>query len=270
MTDSHRLALAVGRALSHWSIAGILLAAGLLPRPVLAQRPGSPVDINSGTDAPEASGIVDIQRLAGPVTLDGMSDEAAWAGVEPLAMTMYEPEFRGVSGQRIQVLVAYDDEAIYVASRFYHEDPEEIRAFSLTRDTWNGDAAFGVLLDTFNDNENAVRFVGMPLDPLERKIQFCGAKRSIASGRNSVAGHKILCELLAPFETSSCSGGTYNTAPSTLKTVYQSFNEGLLRSYDGEVNIGFLDETDDLVKIVCGDWYVCADRRRSCITRRDK
>ncbi len=44
-----------------------------------------------------------------------------------------------------------------------HDDPSEIRAFSLTRDTWNGDDTFGVLLDTFNDNENAVRFAGLPL-----------------------------------------------------------------------------------------------------------
>jgi hypothetical protein len=121
------------------------------------------VDINRGRDAPVSTGVVDLQRLSGPVTLDGISDEDAWKGVDPLALTMYEPEFRGLSDRRIQVLVAYDDEALYVASRFFHDDPSVIRAFSLTRDQWNGDDGFGVLLDTFNDNENAVRFIGLPL-----------------------------------------------------------------------------------------------------------
>ncbi|HSG50074.1 MAG TPA: DUF5916 domain-containing protein, partial [Longimicrobiales bacterium] len=57
----------------------------------------------------------------------------------------------------------YDDESLYVAARFYHDDPEVIRAFTLTRDTWNGDDSFGILLDTFHDKENAVRFVALPL-----------------------------------------------------------------------------------------------------------
>ncbi|MEJ2541351.1 MAG: DUF5916 domain-containing protein [Gemmatimonadota bacterium] len=116
-----------------------------------------------GRSAPEAGGIVDLQRLSGPVTLDGFIDEAAWEGIEPLNLTMYQPVFRGESGREIQVLVGYDDEALYVAARFYHDDPSDIRAFSLTRDTWSGDDGFGLFLDTFNDNENAVRFVGMPL-----------------------------------------------------------------------------------------------------------
>lgn len=119
--------------------------------------------LERGREAPVASGVVDLPRLAGPVTLDGVPDEAAWAEVPPLALTMYEPEFRGATDRLVAVRVAHDDEALWVAARFHHDDPEEIRAFSLTRDQWKGDDSFGVLLDTFNDNENAVRFVGLPL-----------------------------------------------------------------------------------------------------------
>lgn len=125
--------------------------------------PGGEVDMSVGRDAPEADGVVTLQRLFGPITLDGMSDEPAWATIEPLALTMYEPTFRGSSGRRVQVLVAYDNEYLYVAGRFYHDDPDDIRAFSLTRDRWSGDDGFGIMLDTFNDNENGVRFVALPL-----------------------------------------------------------------------------------------------------------
>lgn len=146
-------------------VASVLALAGAPSAPLHAQAvgAGADVDLNVGRDAPEAGGIVDIQRLGGPVEMDGLSYEAAWADVEPLVLTMYEPEFRGSTDRRIQVLVAYDDEALYVASRFFHDDPSEIRAFSLTRDTWNGDDGFGLFLDTFNDNENGVRFIGLPL-----------------------------------------------------------------------------------------------------------
>ena len=119
--------------------------------------------ITQGRTAPEADGIIDLPRLTGPITLDGFSDEAAWSSIEPIALTMYEPTFRGASDRTIQLRIGYNDEALYVSARFYHDDPEEIRAFSLTRDRWSGDDGFGVLLDTFNDNENAVRFVGLPL-----------------------------------------------------------------------------------------------------------
>jgi Domain of unknown function (DUF5916) len=144
-------------------VALILVLAPTTPLGLRAQGAGDSVDINSGRSSPEATGIVDLQRLNGAVSLDGLSFEDAWAGVEPLPLTMYEPEFRGTSGRRIQLLVAYDDEAIFMAARFYHDDPSAIRAFSQTRDAWSGDDVFGLLIDTFNDNENAVRFMGLPL-----------------------------------------------------------------------------------------------------------
>lgn len=150
---------------SSLSLASVLSMVGPGVSGLAAQKSGLSPDahLSSTRDSPEASGTFELQRLSGPVTLDGPSDEAAWAGVRPLPLTMYEPSFRGASERQIEVRVAYDDDAIYMAARFMHDDPEEIRAFSLTRDRWSGDDGFGILLDTFNDNENAMRFVGLPL-----------------------------------------------------------------------------------------------------------
>ena len=137
---------------------------GVSPASSLAQNntlaPGTVSTLGGG---PEANGVYDLPRLDGPITLDGFSDEPAWAAIAPLNLTMYEPTYRGASDRQIELRVAYDDEAIYVAARFFHDDPAAIRAFSLTRDRWSGDDGFGILLDTFNDNENALRFVGLPL-----------------------------------------------------------------------------------------------------------
>ena len=89
----------------------------------LAMGTAPATSVLAGQSAPEASGIIDLPKLVGPVTLDGFSDEAAWAGIAPVALTMYEPTFRGGTDRQIQVLVGYDDDALYVAARFYHEDP---------------------------------------------------------------------------------------------------------------------------------------------------
>ncbi len=144
----------------------VLAVVALLALPTAraaAQNLDAPAPLGTSVNSPEASGIVDLHRLNGPIVLDGFSGEAAWADVPALGLTMYEPTFRGASPRQIEVRVAYDADAIYMSARFYHDDPEEIRAFSLTRDRWSGDDGFGILLDTFNDNENALRFVGLPL-----------------------------------------------------------------------------------------------------------
>ena len=116
-----------------------------------------------GSSAPEAEGVLDLPRLSGPITLDGMPSEPAWAGIESVPLTMYQPTFRGPSDRDIEWLVAYDDDAIYVAARLYHDDPSNIGAFSFTRDRYGGDDGMAIALDTFNDNENALRFTGLPL-----------------------------------------------------------------------------------------------------------
>jgi hypothetical protein len=144
--------------------------------------------LGRGREAPEASGIVSLPRLGGAVTLDGLSDERAWNGVEPVTLTMYEPTFRGASDRRIQVLVAYDDDALYIAGRFFHDDPSDIRAFSLTRDRWSGDDGFGILLDTFNDNENAVRFVGLPMGARMDMTITGGGAQGEGGGRGGAGG----------------------------------------------------------------------------------
>jgi hypothetical protein len=134
----------------------------LMPAPASSQQRRTDA-LTRGVNAPEAGAVIDLPRLGGPVVLDGVPDEAAWNGIEPLPLTMYQPTFRGESLREIELLVAYDDDAIYVAGRLYHTDPANIGAYSFTRDRYGGDDGIAVVLDTFNDNENAVRFTGLPL-----------------------------------------------------------------------------------------------------------
>jgi hypothetical protein len=104
----------------------------------------------------------ELTRLSAPVTVDGNPGEAAWESIGSLPLTMYAPIFRGSPSQRSVVKVAYDDEYFYAAGWFYDENPQGIRINSLYRDRWNGDDAFAIYIDAFNDNQNSKWFGTTP------------------------------------------------------------------------------------------------------------
>ncbi|MEO8562299.1 MAG: carbohydrate binding family 9 domain-containing protein, partial [bacterium] len=133
---------------------GALLTSFVLATPLAAQS-GPPLELT---------------RLAHPVALDGVLTEAEWSTVPKLPLTLYAPTFRGTPKQRTEIRVAYDDEYFYAAGWFYDDDPSGVRVNSLYRDRWNGDDAFAIYVDAFNDNQNAKWFgvtpAGMRFDVL--------------------------------------------------------------------------------------------------------
>ncbi|MEX1013825.1 MAG: DUF5916 domain-containing protein, partial [Candidatus Paceibacterota bacterium] len=105
---------------------------------------------------------VPITRITEPITLDGLSDEGAWESVKPFPMVMYEPIFRAEPTERTVMMASYDDDYIYFAMRAYDSNPEGIRGNVLIRDRFGSDDYFEVMIDTFNDNENAMVFTTNP------------------------------------------------------------------------------------------------------------
>ena len=103
-----------------------------------------------------------LPRLDAPIVLDGPSDEAAWDAIAPLPLTMFEPFFGGEPTERTEIRVAYDRDYVYVAGRLYDSQPAGMRGNSLYRDRYSGDDVFSILLDTFDDNENALWFFTTP------------------------------------------------------------------------------------------------------------
>jgi hypothetical protein len=111
-----------------------------------------------------------IPRLEAPIELDGVPDEAAWAAVAALPLTQYAPTYQAAPRQRSEIRVAHDGESLYAAGWFYDDEPAGVRVNSLYRDRWNGDDAFAIYVDAFNDNRNAKWFgttpAGMRFDQL--------------------------------------------------------------------------------------------------------
>jgi len=104
-----------------------------------------------------------LARVSGPIELDGLSGEAAWQRVEPLPMTTYSPVAGAAPSEETEVRVAYDEDFLYVAGRFYDSQPGDIQANSLTRDRWSADDLFQLVLDTYNDNESGFAFTTNPV-----------------------------------------------------------------------------------------------------------
>ena len=103
-----------------------------------------------------------LSRLDGPVEVDGVLDDRAWQAIQPLPLTMHTPTYGGELSERTEVRIGYDDEYLYVAGHMYDSDPGGVRENSLYRDRWSGDDTFGLILDTFNDEENGLWFYTNP------------------------------------------------------------------------------------------------------------
>lgn len=107
----------------------------------------------------EPQHVLPLTRLSEPITLDGLSDEAAWDAVEPVPMVMYQPTFEGAMTERTDIRIAYDENHLYVAGRLYDSEPENVLASSLYRDKGTAaDDYLNIVLDPFNDNENGLWF----------------------------------------------------------------------------------------------------------------
>ena len=109
-----------------------------------------------------AQEIMSLPRLTETIQIDGRIDEPAWQTIDPLPLTMYQPTFQGKATEKSEIKVAYDQDYLYCSARFYDSDPSQIRTNSLYRDRYSGDDVFGIILDTFHDNENALWFWTTP------------------------------------------------------------------------------------------------------------
>ena len=108
-------------------------------------------------------GALVVTRVDQPITLDGLSDEPAWRHVPPLKMIMFQPSWGGPPSETTGVLVAYDDDNLYIAGRLYDREPDRIQGTTMERDANDASSDwFGVVIDTFNDKQNALSFFTTP------------------------------------------------------------------------------------------------------------
>jgi hypothetical protein len=112
---------------------------------------------------PQAKEPLVIQRISGSVTLDGLSSEDGWKDIRPLPLVMFLPNYGNPPSEKTEILIGFDDVHLYVAARLYDREPAKIQAPSKKRDYFESNTEwFGVVIDTFNDKENALGFCTTP------------------------------------------------------------------------------------------------------------
>ena len=121
------------------------------------QEPQSERDSHT-TSAPRVQAV----RLEGPLRLDGMPDEEAWASAPPVTeFWQTQPDEGERFSQRMEVRFLYDDNALFVGAMLYNEAP--VAARLKRRDSGFADTdLFAVFIDGYHDHQSAYRFVVNP------------------------------------------------------------------------------------------------------------
>lgn len=106
---------------------------------------------------------LEIRRMPGRISFDGICNEAAWDNLPNIPLTMFKPNHGSRPTERTDLFVSFDDENFYVGARLYYQNGSVLRSTTKKRDGADGGSDnFGILLDTFNDNESALCFETNP------------------------------------------------------------------------------------------------------------
>ncbi|UCH13162.1 MAG: carbohydrate binding family 9 domain-containing protein [Bacteroidales bacterium] len=106
---------------------------------------------------------IEVKRVSGKVILDGLSSEEEWNNTSSLPFITYQPVFGAEPSEKTEVLLTYDDKYFYIAGRLFDREPDKMLMTSKKRDVMQPQNEwFGVILDTYNDNENALGFFTTP------------------------------------------------------------------------------------------------------------
>jgi hypothetical protein len=105
-----------------------------------------------------------IQRAAGPITIDGVLDDAGWQNVTGVTQWFetrvgdnVEPHVRNVG------YLTYDDKYLYAAFRFDDPQPRLVRAPLGDHDQLSGTTDYGgIIVDSRNDGKTAQMFLANP------------------------------------------------------------------------------------------------------------
>jgi len=131
-----------------------------LPAGAQAQAGPGPAEPSSGPACAASCVKVQAVRVSEAPTIDGVLDEAMWAGIEPVTdFRQREPVDGGEPSERTEVRIAYDDDHLYFGWTLFDSEPDRIIATVLEREgkvPFDDRVAIG--LDTFDDDRNGYMF----------------------------------------------------------------------------------------------------------------
>jgi hypothetical protein len=110
-----------------------------------------------------AADAVDLTRAAVAPKIDGVLDDAVWQVAKPWNdFKTAKPDYGKPVSEKTEIYMAYDREKIYFAFRCLDSEPARIKTSMARRDNIDSDDWVGVILDTFDDQQNAYLLVVNP------------------------------------------------------------------------------------------------------------
>ena len=107
--------------------------------------------------------LITLNKLQNPIIFDGKVDDAEWGAIEPVPLIMGYPEFRGEMTEETVIRITYDEDYVYLSGKNFDSAPDKIMANTKKRDAMSPSTAyFGIIIDSFNDKENACAFFTTP------------------------------------------------------------------------------------------------------------
>jgi len=93
------------------------------------------------------------------ISVDGRLDDEAWREAHFFAdFLQKEPEQGAVPTERTEIAFVYDDGALYIGARMFHQDPSSIARVMTRRDELGNVETLSVSLDTYLDRRTAYSF----------------------------------------------------------------------------------------------------------------
>lgn len=149
-----------------------------------------------------------IPQLQGEIAIDGVLDDAAWAGalVQEIAYEI-NPGDNVAAPVKTTVRIGYTKDALYLSYRALDPDPASIRAHLRDRDSAFSDDWVGVFMDTFDDQRRGYEMIVNPLGVQADLINDATTGNEDASwdglwssaGRITAEGYEV--EMRIPFST---------------------------------------------------------------------
>jgi hypothetical protein len=139
----------------------VLVACVASPSSIFAQLRGgaSTPQAETAPIDPEAvpRPVLTAVEASGPIRIDGLLDEAAWADA-PIATDFIQstPNTGVPATERTEVRVLWDDNTLYIGAMLFDSEPDRIIARQMAQDFYSpSEDIFGMSLDTFLDRRNA-------------------------------------------------------------------------------------------------------------------
>ena len=138
-------------------------------------------DLKSQSENREPKSFKAFPIKSGDIKLDGRLDDTFWSDITGISdFLVQEPVEGGEPTEKTTIMIAYDENYLYIGAIFYDSEPDGIKAFKMRKDApLNTDDRFMWILDTYLDGRNAYFFEINPRGLMGDGLLTIGQGRSL-------------------------------------------------------------------------------------------